>query len=49
MEDTTLKKKVQTVLGLIDPDMQGITFMHEHLLADLSVFFTELDEPDFSA
>jgi len=47
MEDSTLKKKVQTVLGLIDPDMLGITLMHEHLLADLAVFFTEPDEPDF--
>jgi phosphotriesterase-related protein len=35
---------VQTVLGGVDPDSLGITLMHEHLLADLSVFFAEPEE-----
>ena len=35
------KGKAQTVLGLINPDRLGITSIHEHLLADLSVFFKE--------
>lgn len=41
MEKRASKGKVQTVLGLLDPDSLGITSMHEHLLADLSVFFIE--------
>lgn len=36
-----LAGKVQTVLGLIDPDDLGITLTHEHFLADFSVRFTE--------
>jgi len=33
--------KVQTVLGVVDAGDLGITMMHEHLLHDASVFFTE--------
>ena len=33
--------KVQTVLGIVDASALGITMMHEHLLHDASVFFTE--------
>lgn len=33
--------RVQTVLGVVDADALGITMMHEHLLHDASVFFTE--------
>jgi phosphotriesterase-related protein len=36
--------KVQTVLGLIDTNSLGITLMHEHLLADLSIFFMEPED-----
>jgi len=46
MEERTLrntepKGKVQTVLGIIDPDSLGVTLPHEHLLCDLSVYFSE--------
>jgi len=44
MDTNPLEGKVQTVLGLIEPDSLGITLMHEHLLADLSVFFIEPEE-----
>ncbi len=44
MDKNKSNRKVQTVLGSIDPDSLGITSMHEHLLADLSVFFTEPEE-----
>ena len=33
--------KVQTVLGVVDASALGITMMHEHLLHDASMFFTE--------
>jgi len=39
--------KVQTVLGVIDADDLGITLPHEHLLVDLSVYFTEPEEARF--
>jgi phosphotriesterase-related protein len=39
-----LKGKVQTVLGLIEPEELGITLIHEHILTDLSVFFVEPEE-----
>jgi phosphotriesterase-related protein len=38
------KGKVQTTLGVIEPDDLGITLMHEHLLTDVSVFFQEPEE-----
>lgn len=36
-----LTGKVQTVLGLIDPDSLGVTLPHEHLLVDASTWFVE--------
>jgi phosphotriesterase-related protein len=36
--------KVQTVLGLVDPESLGITLPHEHLLCDLSSYFIEPTE-----
>ena len=33
------KGKIQTVLGLIDPQDLGLTMTHEHLLIDFSVMF----------
>jgi len=38
---TSLKGKVQTVLGLIEPDAMGVTLPHEHLFIDMSGFFIE--------
>jgi phosphotriesterase-related protein len=47
MRQEELVTKVQTVLGLVDPDQLGITLPHEHLLANLAdVYFVESDEPD---
>jgi len=36
-----LKGKVQTVLGLIEPEAMGITLPHEHLFNDMTCFFVE--------
>ena len=36
-----LRGKVQTVLGLIPPEVLGITLPHEHLFADMRDFFIE--------
>ena len=45
MRQEDLVGKAQTVLGLIDPDLLGITLPHEHLLANLAdVYFVEPDE-----
>jgi len=44
MSDTRLAGKVQTVLGLIEPNELGITLPHEHFLVDQTlggVFFVE--------
>jgi phosphotriesterase-related protein len=41
--------KVQTVLGLIDPQDLGMTLTHEHLLVDQSVYFVEPASPRESA
>ena len=41
MSTTNLAGKIQTVLGLIDPDELGVTLAHEHLICDLSAVFTE--------
>lgn len=41
MKSTNLKGKVQTVLGLIEPDAMGITLPHEHLFIDMAWFFVE--------
>lgn len=39
-----LTGKVQTVLGLIEPDELGFTLPHEHLLLDLSVRFKLMEQ-----
>src|SRR3972149_3112019 len=44
MDEGMAKGRVHTVLGAVDPDSLGVTLMHEHLLADLSVFFMEPEE-----
>lgn len=46
MADTSqeMAGKVQTVLGVIDAEDLGVTLPHEHLLTDLSVWFTEPKE-----
>ncbi len=36
--------KIQTVLGLIEPEELGITSTHEHFLVDLLCYFTEPEE-----
>ncbi|MAT08623.1 MAG: aryldialkylphosphatase, partial [Chloroflexi bacterium] len=36
MASTERTGKIQTVLGLIEPDELGITLTHEHALIDLS-------------
>ena len=41
MAKSKIAGKVQTVLGLIDPEDVGITLPHEHVLTDLTVFFKE--------
>jgi len=41
LRNAGLKCKVQTVLGVIDADSLGITLPHEHLLTDLSIYFSE--------
>lgn len=38
--------KVQTVLGLIEPDRLGKTHTHEHLLVDLEPIWGPPDDPD---
>jgi len=44
MNTQKITGKVQTVLGLIDPDDLGITIPHEHLLGDISCWFDEPSE-----
>ena len=39
-----LSGKVQTVLGLIEPDQLGITLTHEHLLIDMGCYFVMPEE-----
>ena len=39
-----LKGKVQTVLGLIEPEAMGVTLPHEHLFIDMGIFFVRRDE-----
>jgi len=41
MKQEHLVGKVQTVLGLIEPESLGITLPHEHLLTDLWCYFAE--------
>ena len=41
MKHPDLAGKVQTVLGLVDPESLGITLPHEHLLCDLAAYFME--------
>lgn len=44
MADSEMKGKIQTVLGLIEPEQMGVTLTHEHLLIDLDGYFAEADE-----
>jgi len=44
MRKAELAGKVQTVLGLVDAGLLGVTLPHEHLLTDLTVYFTEPTE-----
>jgi phosphotriesterase-related protein len=46
IKKTSLKGKVQTVLGLIEPDELGVTLAHEHLWFDMRGFFTEPSEDE---
>ncbi len=41
MKKPELVGKVQTVLGLVDPDSLGITLFHEHLLTSLVAWYEE--------
>lgn len=41
MYDSNLVGKVQTVLGLVEPDDLGIALPHEHLVCDVSSYFVE--------
>ena len=45
MAKSDLSGKIQTVLGIIDPDALGVTLPHEHLLIDLACAFVEPDDP----
>ena len=44
MASTERTGKIQTVLGLIEPDELGITLTHEHALIDLSCYFVMPEE-----
>ena len=44
MASTERSGKIQTVLGLIEPDELGITLTHEHALIDLSCYFVMPEE-----
>ncbi|MEG3595240.1 MAG: phosphotriesterase-related protein, partial [Chloroflexota bacterium] len=44
MASTGRTGKIQTVLGLIEPDELGITLTHEHALIDLSCYFVMPEE-----
>ncbi|MFC1984512.1 phosphotriesterase [Chloroflexota bacterium] len=44
MMQEELTGKVQTVLGIINADSLGVTLPHEHLLADLTMYFVEPTE-----
>ena len=45
-QQANLKGKVQTVLGLLEPDAMGVTLPHEHLFIDMSGFFIEPSDDD---
>ena len=44
MSISELKGKIQTVLGLIEPEELGITLPHEHLISDGSCWYREPEE-----
>lgn len=44
MDRSELAGRIQTVLGLIDPEALGITLPHEHLVSDGSCWFNEPGE-----
>ncbi len=46
MTDTSASGKVQTVLGLIEPEGLGITLPHEHFLIDLTMGGVYFIEPE---
>jgi len=41
MASSGLVGKIQTVLGVIDPEELGVTSSHEHILSDMSTYFIE--------
>jgi phosphotriesterase-related protein len=45
MAEATLVGKAQTVHGLVDPGVLGITSAHEHILSDMSAYFQEPEKP----
>jgi len=49
MDSTKLAGKAQTVLGPIDADSIGVTTVHEHLIFDLTFYFTEPSLPAYKA
>jgi phosphotriesterase-related protein len=44
MSTSELKGKIQTVLGLIEPEELGVTLPHEHLISDGSAWYREPEE-----
>ena len=44
MSTSELKGKIQTVLGLIEPEELGVTLPHEHLVSDGSAWYREPEE-----
>ena len=44
MSISELKGKIQTVLGLIEPEDLGVTLPHEHLVSDGSAWYREPEE-----
>ena len=49
MERSQLTGKIQTVLGLIDPEGLGVTLPHEHLVSDGSCWYVEPGEASVKA
>lgn len=49
MERSQLAGKIQTVLGLIDPEDMGVTLPHEHLVSDGSCWYIEPAEASVKA
>lgn len=49
MSKSELKGKIQTVLGLIEPENVGVTLPHEHFLINASCFFKVPDQANEKA